>query len=75
MFGTCIAALTAFAVQNAPRLGLGKLSLVVWLAPTAVLLPVLAVWQRRYRRRFEASASAGPAAAAAPGVAVAQGFQ
>jgi hypothetical protein len=52
MFGTCIAALTAFVVQNAPRLGLGKLSLVVWLAPTAVLLPVLVLWQRQYRRRF-----------------------
>jgi uncharacterized membrane protein len=69
MFGTCIAALTAFMVQNAPRLGLGKFSLVVWLAPTAVLLPVLVLWQRHYRRRFGAAASASrpepPAALAA----------
>jgi uncharacterized membrane protein len=59
MFGTCIAALTAFTVQNAPRMGLGRFSLVAWLAPMAVLLPVLVVWQRYYRRRFGGVPQAG----------------
>lgn len=66
MITTSIAALTAFAVQNAARLGLDAFGVVVWLAPTLVLVPVNAVWQRYYRQRFapkKAQAGVSPAAA------------
>lgn len=45
MMGATIAVLTAFLVVNV-RFGPGW---VVWLAPTAVLTPVIAVWARRIR--------------------------
>ncbi len=51
---------TAFAVFGAPRLWdydiAGPLALVPWLLPTAIGVPAIVVWTRRYRRRF-ASAS------------------
>lgn len=65
MFTTSIAALTAFAVQNAPRLGLDSFGVVVWLAPTLVLVPINIVWQRYYRRRFTPKAVAGASSGAA----------
>lgn len=55
MIGTCIAAITAFAVLNAQRLGLPPGSLVAWLGPSLVGVPVLALWTRRYRARFAAA--------------------
>lgn len=52
MITTSIAALTAFLVQNAPRLGLDAFGMAVWIAPTLVLVPINVVWQRYYQRRF-----------------------
>lgn len=52
MITTSVAALTAFAVQNAARLGLDSFGVVVWLAPALVLVPINVVWQRYYRHRF-----------------------
>jgi hypothetical protein len=45
MIGAYIAALTAFAVVNAPD----RLSLVAWLLPTAIITPVIIRWSRKYR--------------------------
>jgi uncharacterized membrane protein len=58
MGGTCIAALTAFAVANARSLGLGGFSLWVWLLPTVIGTPLLVYWGNAYRRRFEGRAVA-----------------
>jgi uncharacterized membrane protein len=58
MLGTCIAALTAFLVVNARNLGLPTFSLIVWLLPTLVGVPAIAIWTRHYRRRFEPKPSA-----------------
>ncbi len=58
MGGTCIAALTAFAVANARNLGLGPFSLWAWLLPTAIGAPLLVYWGNAYRRRFEGRAGA-----------------
>jgi hypothetical protein len=52
MVGASIAALTAFAVVNAPRVHLARFSLWVWLAPTVIGVPGLFVWQAYYERRF-----------------------
>jgi len=56
MLGSCIAATTAFVVNNWGRLGLGPSgdSLVIWLAPTAVGVPTLIIWTRHYRKQFDA---------------------
>jgi uncharacterized membrane protein len=70
MLGACIAATTAFLVVNASRWGLGTFSLAVWLAPTVIGVPAIAIWTGYYRRRFNARrATAGngrPAPAADP---------
>jgi uncharacterized membrane protein len=50
--GTSIAAITAFLVLNSARLGLGQTSMLVWLGPTIVGVPLLVVWQAYYRARF-----------------------
>lgn len=65
MMTTSIAALTAFLVLNAGRLGLDTFGVIVWLAPTLVLVPINIVWQRYYRRRFTPKAVAGVSSAAA----------
>jgi hypothetical protein len=52
MIGTVIAALTAFVVLNSARVGLGPMSLLAWLAPSAIGLPGLWLWRRHYQRRF-----------------------
>lgn len=59
MLGSCIAATTAFLVVNADRLGATNDSLMIWLAPTIVGTPAIAVWTAYYRRRFT-SAAASP---------------
>jgi uncharacterized membrane protein len=59
MMGTCIAAITAFFVLNAGRMGLGTFSLVVWLGPAVVGFPALMIWQAHYRRRFTPKRSEG----------------
>lgn len=65
MMTTSIAALTAFLVLNAERLGLDTFGFVVWLAPTLVLVPINIVWQQYYRRRFAPKGAAGVSPAAA----------
>ena len=57
MLGACIAATTAFLVNNAGNLGLSNLSLVVWLTPAIVGGPATAVWRAYYRRKFERTAT------------------
>ena len=52
MIGASIAALTAFSVLNAPRLGLGVFSVFVWILPSLVFVPVSIAWNRYYQRRF-----------------------
>jgi hypothetical protein len=53
MLGACIAATTAFLVNNAGTLGMPSSSLLIWLAPAAVGVPMTIIWTRYYRRRFD----------------------
>lgn len=55
MLSSCIAATTAFLVNSAGLLGLPGSSLVVWLTPTVVGVPSIAIWITYYRRRFAGS--------------------
>lgn len=66
MFGACIAATTAFLVNNAEHLGAGTFSLAVWLSPSAVGVPTIVLWTRYYRQKF---GPARPAVAAVEHVA------
>jgi len=54
MIGTCIATVTAFLTVNANSLGIQSpyLILAIFLAPTAIGVPGMFVWQRRYRKQF-----------------------
>jgi hypothetical protein len=52
MLGACIAATTAFLVVNASNLGMETFSLAVWLTPSVIGVPTIAIWTRYYRRRF-----------------------
>ena len=52
MIGACIAATTAFIVNNAGHLGLPRTSLVIWLGPAALGVPASIIWTSYYRRRF-----------------------
>jgi hypothetical protein len=65
MLGACIAATTAFLVVNANNLGLQTFSLVVWLAPTIIGVPTIAMWTRYYRRKFAPAARRAAATSAA----------
>jgi hypothetical protein len=56
MLGSCIAATTAFLVVNASRLGLETFSLLVWLTPTIIGIPTIAIWTRYYRQKFAPAA-------------------
>lgn len=66
MLGGGIAFHTAFIVFGAQRLWAyeieGPLAIVPWILPTAVGVPAIVVWSRRYRRRFEAGRKAAQAA-------------
>jgi uncharacterized membrane protein len=53
MLGACVAATTAFLVVNAQRWGLETFALAVWLTPTIVGTPAIAIWTGYYRRRFQ----------------------
>ena len=55
MLGACIAATTAFLVVNADRFGASTFSLAVWLAPTVIGTPTIALWTAYYRRRFSSA--------------------
>ncbi len=57
MLGACIAATTAFAIAGGRRVGLPGDSLLTWLGPTVIGLPVIAVWITYYRRRFSTRSS------------------
>jgi len=57
MLGACIAATTAFAIAGGRRLGLSGDSLLTWLGPTVVGLPVIFVWVHYYQRRFSSRSS------------------
>src|SRR5215470_16357706 len=52
LLGGCIAAITAFLVVNAPSAGLSRTSIIIWLAPTILGTPAIAVWTAYYKRRF-----------------------
>ncbi len=55
ILGTGIAFHTAFAVFGAARLFQwkpGPLVIVAWLGPTIIGIPVIALWTRHYRRKF-----------------------
>lgn len=56
MLGACIAATTAFLVVNANNLGLPTFSLLVWLTPSVIGVPTIAIWTRYYRRKFAPAA-------------------
>ena len=45
MMGAYIASLTAFVVVNAPE----RASIIPWLLPTAILVPLIVKWTRKYR--------------------------
>ena len=64
--GGSIAALTAFFVINAPKLGLATFGMVPWLLPGAILAPVTFLWARYYRRKFGLATPAAPQASARP---------
>jgi hypothetical protein len=51
MLGGCIAAVTAFIVNNVGRIGIDD-SVLVWVAPTAIGVPASVVWTRYYISRF-----------------------
>jgi hypothetical protein len=44
-------------VVNAPRLGVDGMQIGIFLAPTVVGVVGLKLWERHYRRRFEAKPS------------------
>jgi hypothetical protein len=69
MLGSCIAAVTAFLVNNVSRLGIPMEngSLIVWLGPTVIGVPGMIIWIGYYRRRFTSIAPPRRAAAAAAG--------
>lgn len=52
MLGGCIAAVTAFVVNNVGRIGLPGDTVLIWIAPTLCGLPIGIAWTRHYRRRF-----------------------
>jgi uncharacterized membrane protein len=63
MIGAGISTVGAFVVVNARHLRLPSDSLIVWLGPAVVGLPVMMLWLRHYQRRFRAQAAAvSPAA-------------
>jgi uncharacterized membrane protein len=56
MFTACIATVTAFVVTAIPRLlGSSNQSILLWFAPTLILLPLLKAMQYYYRKKFTVS--------------------
>ena len=53
MLGSSIAAVTAFLVVNAERVGLPADSLAVWIGPALIGAPAIIVWTTYYRRLFK----------------------
>ena len=52
MLGACIAATTAFLVNNAAFVGASRGSMIVWLAPSIIGTPAIAIWTAYYKRKF-----------------------
>ena len=65
MLGSCIAATMAFLVVNSGRLGFQTFALAVWLTPTVIGVPTIALWTAYYRRRFAPVATTKPVALSA----------
>jgi hypothetical protein len=57
MLGACIAATTAFAIAGGRRIGIPGDSLLTWLGPTTIGVPMIFLWIRYYRRRFSPTSS------------------
>lgn len=51
MTGAYVAAFTAFLVNNTYRFGFPGPAVIWWLAPTALLIPFIVRWSRRYQRK------------------------
>jgi hypothetical protein len=58
MLGSCIAALTALVVVNAPHFGAPTFATAVWIAMPAIGVPAIFAWTTYYRRRFATRAPA-----------------
>lgn len=53
MLSCCIATITAFAVFGAPRLlNIDSVSIIVWLLPTIVIVPLLIAFINYYKRKY-----------------------
>jgi uncharacterized membrane protein len=52
MLGSCIAALTALVVVNAPSFGVGTFTTALWIAVPVLGVPAIFAWTAYYRRRF-----------------------
>jgi uncharacterized membrane protein len=52
MLGACVTAVTAFFLAGARHIGLPGDSIALWLGPTIVGAPLIALWVRYYARRF-----------------------
>jgi uncharacterized membrane protein len=66
MLGACIAATTAFLVVNAQRMGLDTFSMLVWMTPTIVGVPAIAIWTGYYKRKFSGRRGTGDSGRRAP---------
>jgi hypothetical protein len=64
MLGGCIAAVTAFLVNNTGNFGLWPLA--AWLAPAVIGTPAIALWTAYYKRLFNERASRRGTSRAAP---------
>lgn len=60
MVGAYIGTLSAFLVQNVANLLPVEQSWMIWIAPTVIGLPLLAVWIRYYRQKFARESNATP---------------
>jgi uncharacterized membrane protein len=60
MVGAFIGTLSAFLVQNVAKHFPVEQSWVIWIAPTVIGLPLLALWIRHYRQKFAQQADTAP---------------
>lgn len=53
MLSCCISTITAFAVFGAPRLlNIDSVSIIVWLLPTMLIVPLLIAFSNYYKRKY-----------------------
>ena len=67
MLGGCIAAVTAFVVNNIGRIGIED-TVLVWVAPTAIGVPATIAWTRYYVDRFAGRRPATATREVSPGL-------